>query len=54
MQTKSRELITKIKSLVSERQAKQLQRQVYINDRVIAADRTEFLLERGMDLGTSG
>ena len=33
-QTKSRELITKIKSLVSEHQAKQLQRQVYINDRV--------------------
>ena len=33
-QTKSRELITKIKSLVSEYQAKQLQRQVYINDRV--------------------
>lgn len=33
-QTKSRELITKIKGLVSEHQAKQLQRQVYINDRV--------------------
>lgn len=33
-QTKSRELITKIKSFVSEYQAKQLQRQVYINDRV--------------------
>lgn len=33
-QTKSRELITKIKSLVSEHQAKQLQRQVFINDRV--------------------
>ena len=33
-QTKSRELITKIKSFVSEHQAKQLQRQVYINDRV--------------------
>lgn len=32
-QTKSRELITKIKSFVSEHQAKQLQRQVYINDR---------------------
>lgn len=31
-QTKSRELITKIKSFVSEHQAKQLQRQVYIND----------------------
>ena len=31
---KSRELITKIKSFVSEHQAKQLQRQVYINDRV--------------------
>ncbi len=33
-QTKSRELIAKIKNLVSEHQAKQLQRQVYINDRV--------------------
>ena len=33
-QTKSRQLITKIKSFVSEHQAKQLQRQVYINDRV--------------------
>ena len=33
-QTKSRELILKIKSFVSEHQAKQLQRQVYINDRV--------------------
>ena len=33
-QTKSRELITKIKGFVSEHQAKQLQRQVYINDRV--------------------
>ena len=33
-QTKSRELITKIKSFVSEHQAKQLQRQVFINDRV--------------------
>lgn len=33
-QTKSRELITKIKSFVSEHQAKQMQRQVYINDRV--------------------
>ena len=33
-QTKSRELITKIKSFVSEYQAKQLQRQVYTNDRV--------------------
>lgn len=33
-QTKSRELIAKIKSFVSEHQAKQLQRQVYINDRV--------------------
>ena len=33
-QTKSRELIGKIKSFVSEHQAKQLQRQVYINDRV--------------------
>lgn len=33
-QTKSRELINKIKSNVSEHQAKQLQRQVYINDRV--------------------
>ena len=33
-QTKSRELITKIKSFVSEHQAKQLKRQVYINDRV--------------------
>ena len=33
-QTKSRELITKVKSFVSEHQAKQLQRQVYINDRV--------------------
>lgn len=35
-QTKSRELINKIKSNVSEHQAKQLQRQVYINDRVKA------------------
>lgn len=33
-QTKSRELIAKIKSFVSEHQAKQLQRQVFINDRV--------------------
>ncbi len=33
-QTKSRELIAKIKGFVSEYQAKQLQRQVYINDRV--------------------
>ena len=33
-QTKSRELITKIKNFVSEHQAKQLQRQVFINDRV--------------------
>lgn len=33
-QTKSRELIAKIKNFVSEHQAKQLQRQVYINDRV--------------------
>ena len=33
-QTKSRELITKVKSLVSEYQARQLQRQVFINDRV--------------------
>lgn len=33
-QTKSRELIGKIKNFVSEHQAKQLQRQVYINDRV--------------------
>ena len=31
---KSRELINKIKSFVSEHQAKQLQRQIYINDRV--------------------
>lgn len=33
-QTKSRELIAKIKKLVSEHQAKQLQRQVFIKDRV--------------------
>ncbi len=33
-QTKSSELITKIKSFVSEHQAKLLQRQVFINDRV--------------------
>lgn len=33
-QTKSRELIKKVKGFVSEYQAKQLQRQVYINDRV--------------------
>ncbi|MDD3417867.1 MAG: WYL domain-containing protein, partial [Lachnospiraceae bacterium] len=33
-QTKSRELITKIKKFVSEYQARQLQRQVFINDRV--------------------
>ena len=32
--TKSRELINKIKGFVSEHQAKQLQRQIYINDRV--------------------
>lgn len=32
--TKSRELIAKIKRFVSEHQAKQLQRQVFINDRV--------------------
>lgn len=32
--SKSRELITKVKTLVSEHQAKQLQRQVFINDRV--------------------
>lgn len=33
-QTKSQELIKKVKGFVSEYQAKQLQRQVYINDRV--------------------
>ena len=33
-QTKSRELIAKIKKFVSEYQARQLQRQVFINDRV--------------------
>ncbi len=33
-QTKSRELIAKVKTFVSEHQAKQLQRQVYNNDRV--------------------
>ena len=33
-QSKSRQLITKIKNLVSEHQAKQLQRQVFITDRV--------------------
>ena len=33
-ESKSRELITKVKGLVSEHQAKQLQRQVFINDRV--------------------
>jgi len=33
-QAKSRELIKKVKGFVSEHQAKQLQRQVYINDRV--------------------
>lgn len=33
-QNKSRELIKKIKGFVSEHQAKQLQRQVFINDRV--------------------
>lgn len=33
-QTKSRELIKKVKKFVSEYQAKQLQRQVFINDRV--------------------
>ncbi len=33
-QTKSRELITKIKKFVSVHQARQLQRQVFINDRV--------------------
>ncbi len=33
-QTKSRELITKLRRFVSEYQARQLQRQIYINDRV--------------------
>ena len=33
-QTKSRELITKLRRFVSEHQAKQLQRQIFINDRV--------------------
>ena len=33
-QTKSRELITKLRRFVSEYQAKQLQRQIFINDRV--------------------
>lgn len=41
-QTKSRELITKIKSFVSEHQAKQLQRQVYINDRVKAMNESVY------------
>ena len=41
-QTKSRELINKIKSNVSEHQAKQLQRQVYINDRVKAMNESVY------------
>lgn len=41
-QSKSRELITKIKSFVSEHQAKQLQRQVYINDRVKAMNESVY------------
>lgn len=41
-QTKSKELIRKIKSLVSEHQAKQLQRQVFINDRVKAMNESVY------------
>ncbi len=41
-QNKSRELINKIKQLVSEPQAKQLQRQVYINDRVKAMNESVY------------
>ncbi len=41
-QTKSRELISKIKGFVSEHQAGQLQRQVYINDRVKAMNESVY------------
>ncbi len=41
-QKKSRELINKIKGFVSENQAKQLQRQVYINDRVKAMNESVY------------
>lgn len=41
-QTKSKELIGKIKSFVSEHQAKLLQRQVYINDRVKAMNESVY------------
>ena len=41
-QTKSRELIAKIKTFVSEHQARQLQRQVYINDRVKAMNESVY------------
>lgn len=40
--TKSKELIGKIKSFVSEHQAKLLQRQVYINDRVKAVNESVY------------
>ncbi len=41
-QTKSRELIAKVKSFVSEHQARQLQRQVYISDRVKAMNESVY------------
>ena len=41
-QTKSKELIKKIKGLVSEHQAKQLQRQIFINDRVKAMNESVY------------
>ncbi len=41
-QTKSRELISKVKGFVSEHQAKQLQRQVFINDRVKAMNESVY------------
>ena len=41
-QTKSRELISKIKCFVSKHQAEQLQRQVYINDRVKAMNESVY------------
>ena len=41
-QTKSKELIKKIKGLVSEHQAKQLQRQIFINARVKAMNESVY------------
>lgn len=41
-QSKSRELINKVKGLVSDYQAKQLQRQIFINDRVKAMNESVY------------